>query len=259
MNENDSRYNFYINGDYKKTIEYIKAHSLFVYKTKVAYIDNSEGKNITSDLEKYWLKNFIYSSSFTPHREDRFPVIVACVDYDINQFQNNIIESIGSYIFDYYNSLEISLLPKTTMSISLLYSDYNKNNIKKQPIRYSLSIKNNTDESQIVNLFDDSYYKSVCENKSVEIESIFGKGDYENVIKQFENIPLVAKNIQVICGEKNIISKCKINSHEFKLMDYYTLEQQQADVIDINLLKETYIHNMSIEVKPNTELLISFK
>jgi len=259
LDKNDNRYSFSVSGgeDYDMLIEYLKLHSLFVNGTRVNYgLKNTWSGFGLPD----WYKNFIYLKNFTPFEKSNTPIFIACDDISENQFQLNVIQSVGSYSFDYLNSLEIKLLPKDTMQISLFCSDYNKSLIKK-PIKCSLSIKNTGSEKQVVELFKLDYFKNLEENKNngIEINSIFGKEHYRNVAQQFNNIPLIATNVKFILTKENKNSICKINLREFPICNYVSINQFQSNVINCPLENETYILNMSIEIEPNTEMLISIK
>jgi len=247
LNEEDDRYSFN-NGDKDsiKLKEYLKSNTMFVNTTRVIY-----------GINEQWYKNFIYHTSYTPIKENKEPILIAFDDFDKYQFQSNIIQSEVSYPLGNFDSLEIKLIPKDTMSIVLFCSDYNKC-IKKQPVVCALSIKNTSNEKKTVELFNEDYLNKSNEDKSVEIKSIFGDGHYEQIIKCNE-MPLVVKDIKFIISKENIDSSCKINNKEFKIFNYITANQVQANVIDVPLENKTYIFNMSVEIEPNTEILISIK
>jgi hypothetical protein len=257
LDKNDSRYSFEASGSgYENIIEYIKTHSVFVHATRIKYeIGNYwDGVGIPN-----WFKNYIYLNEITPFSKGRTPVLIACDDVSENQFQSNIIDAVGSYSFDYLNSLEVKLLPNDSIELSLFCSDYNKL-IKKKPIKSALLIKNISDSKQTVNLFDKDYFDSEKpQREGIHIESIFGKEHYKTVVGQFEAIPLVANNIKFIITNENIKSVCKINDKEFQICDYFSEKQFQSNVVNCKLSEDTYINNMSIEIEPNTEIIISIK
>jgi hypothetical protein len=257
LDKNDSRYSFEASGSgYENIIEYIKTHSVFVHATRIKYeIGNTwDGIGIPN-----WFKNYIYLNEITPFSKGRTPILVACDDVSENQFQSNVIDTVGSYSFDYLNSLEVKLLPNDNIELSLFCSDYNKL-IKKKPIKCALLLKNTSDCKQKVNLFDKDYFDSEKKQlDGIQIESIFGKEHYKTVINTFEAIPLVANNIKFIITNENRESVCKINNEEFPICYYLSAKQFQSNVVNCPLSNDTYINNMSIEIEPNTEIIISIK
>jgi len=252
LDEKDSRYSFNMEDkNYTRFIDYIKVNSLFICNTRVSY-----GYGID------FYKNFIYHNEYNPFKSNKKPILVAFDNFDSCQVQKNIIQSNNSYIFDYLNSLEIKLIPKDDMRIVLFCSDYNKL-VKYTPLICALSIKNNTNEKQVVELFNKDYIKKINENKYVDIQSIFGEGHYSQIVEHYINMPLIATKLKFVTGQgdnnKYWLSLCKINNKEFKLGDYITVNQFQANVIDVDLIKQTCIFNMSFELEPNSEVLLSIK
>ena len=253
LDSNDNRYSFNVsNRDYKKTIEYLKSHTLFVYHTRVIYTSSD------------FYKNVIVMNKFTPSRISKKPLLVAFDEMDKFQFQMDTIAVNKSYNFDYFNSLELKLIPKSTITIHLYSSDYNKL-IEKEPIKCALSIKNNSDEVKLVNLFDLEYYKLLKEknDNEIEIKSLFdymSDGDhYTEIILQNNSIPLLIKKLKFYLTADNSISKFYINKNERNIHDLINKDQYVAGIIDLELDNITAINDMQIEVRPNTEILISFK
>ena len=253
LNPDDARYSFRISCmDYKKMIEYLKSHSLFVFYTKVTYTSPD------------FYKNVIVMNKFTPSSISKKPLLLAFDEMDKFQFQMDTIAVNKSYNFDYFNSLELKLIPKSTTIIHLYSSDYNKL-IEKEPIKFALSIKNNSDEVKLVNLFDLEYYKLLKEknDNEIEIKSLFdymSDGDhYTEIILQNNSIPLLIKKLKFCLTADNSISKFYINKHERNINDLINKDQYVAGIIDLELDNITAINDMQIEIRPNTEILISFK
>lgn len=257
LDKNDSRYSFEVSGTgYDILIEYIKTHSLFVHATRIKYEPSNvwDGTGIPN-----WLKNYVYLNEITPFLKGKNPILIACDDVSENQFQLNVIDSVGSYSFDYLNSLEIKLLPNDSIDLSLFCSDYNKL-LKKKPIKCALLVKNISNEKKVVELFNKDYYLKLQEGTSgVEIESIFGKEHYKTILSQFEALPLVVNNVKFIITKENNQSLYEINNREYQMCDYVSEKQFQSNVVNFKLSEDTYINNMSIEIEPNTEMLISIK
>jgi len=261
LDSKDERYSFSnLDGDYDMMVEYLKVHSFFVSNTRVHYQSDN------------W-KDVIYSKGYTPFSQQQKPIVVAFDNLDKCQYQSLLVDSKMQYVFDYFNSLQTTLNPKEQKTISLMLLDdgiaeyRNEEGIElgNQYVtpKCALSIKNNSDTMECVKLFDKDYLTKITaddsEIKKIEIESVFGIGEYPRVVGCFDSQPLFARYIKMYLYDKNSSTNFKVNDIPKVSGAYRTANQFQPNVIDVDLGSEIFVANFEIEIEPHSEILISFK
>jgi hypothetical protein len=243
----DDSYKFHVSSDYEKLVEYLKLNHLNVCSTRVFYSNDS------------WKKDIVTSRSFNPFRVSEKPIIRGFNNFNNTQFQRNIIESDELYLFNYFNTLIVKLTPFDKKTINLIttsddsdfYTERLKKDISCNPIKefLSLSIKNNTDEEKIVNLFDKEYYKAL--NNNIEIKSIYNDDFF---IPYFEE-PIKVEKIKICTDLEK--AECVINGEEYLIVS----EKKcffNKDIIELVMKNAIMIDKFCLKIHPNSELLISF-
>jgi len=245
--EQTDKYSFNTSdGNYGMLVEYLKTFSFNVVKTTVNY------------QHEDWQKDIIYNFTYTPFGITQKSVFVGFDNFYEYQQQRNFIEAKSNYSFDFFNTLMVKLNPNEKKAITLDVSEQ-ASDIEVVAPKCALLLKNISDETQVVKLFNKEYYAEVENKGAVEIESVFNQVSYIEVLKHFDSFPLTAKKIKMFIGMDNIESTFKINFDEEKIIDCMSDDQEQDEVIVKDLGSETFIACFEVELKPNTEMYISFK
>lgn len=241
----DERYSFITSlQDYKKFLEYIKVYSLNVVATTVKYNNDC------------WTKDIVKLKRYNPFEYVSVPVLFGLHHYQ-NFSDGRFAQSYSKYNYDYFNSLLISLNPneEKTLTLFIVESDIDES---LENIKCAFTIKNNTNTLQRVDLFDKKYLKKIQQEKNVDITSIFDINDYKSVVSYFNKNILTAQDIRVYSPDTKSISY-KINFDEYEETNVNRRTKQEKSYYIIGFENEKYINNFSIDLPPNTEILISFK
>lgn len=246
LDELDNSYTFYTSpNNYQKLIEYLKSHIVYVHYTVIEYSNDD------------YVKKFVYKTKHDINKTDREPIISSLDNIDIYQYRGNIIVSEQSYNFNYFNSLELKLSPNEKIAINLYYDQYDKK-IYKKPIKHIISLKNNSEKTEVVKLFDKAYFENI-KNNDIEIQSLFGHKHYQDIVDYQEVTPIVFNEIKLYFPDDNIDSEVIINEKSYTILDFYKPTQLQANIVEYDFIKTKYINNFSIELKPNSEIILAIK
>lgn len=246
LNEKDNSYSFYTSpNNYDKLIEYLKNHIVYVYQTVLEYSDND------------YIKKFVYKTKYNINKTDKEPIISSLDEIDLYQYDSHIINSKKSYIFNYFNSLELKLSPNEKVSVNLYFDQYDKG-LNTQPIKHLISLKNNSNKTKVVELFNKEYYQD-ANNKDVEIKSIFGDTHYKDILDYHEIMPIVFSKLKMHFSDENVDSEIIINKKSYTIVDFYQSTQLQSNIIEHEFKNVNYINNFSVELKPNSEIIICLK
>ena len=232
-------------GDYDKLKQYLKSYTLNVLSTSVRYNHSN------------WQKDVVKNKVYNPFQQLSTPILIAMDDFDtIHSINDNIVISKKPYEFNFFSTVLVKLNPNETKDITLLVTDDEFDDeflkkLNKDKVKTAITIKNNSNEKQRVNLFDDKY-----SNPNIEFDSIFDINSYHDIIVFFNQNPLVAKEIKIYAPKTDSIVY-QLNFEEYRLIPPDYLEHK--DFYKIDLKDETFIAYFSIEVEPNQEIIISFK
>ena len=241
LDENDGYTFSSSDGDYNKLKDYLKSFSLNVISVSVKY------------NHKNWQKDVVYHKTYNPFQKISKPVLVAMDNFDtIHSINDNIIISKRQFDFNAFSTLVVKLNPNEIKDVTLLITDEKsdfENNIEN--VKTAIVIRNNSNEKQNVDLFDEKY-----SNSNIDFSSIFDINSYNDIVRFFNQNPLVAKEIKIYAPNKTSINY-KLN------FDEVTLNQPEylvnKDFYKIDLKDETFIARFSIEVDADSEIIISFK
>jgi hypothetical protein len=235
LDSKDSRYKFEnSNGEYEKLSNYLKTHTLNVISTKVIY-NNSD-----------WQKDIIRNIMYNPFTNYKRPVFVAMNDFSLPYANKNIVESRHKYEFNYFNSLLVSLKPNESKQIHLFVVE---NDIKTSnyPVKTGVILKNNSNETQRVNLFDNDLIDGI------EYDSLFKGNTYQELVNHYNRNHLVAKEVKLFSKTMNELVY-KINFDDYKM----TSDSNENHYYIIDLKNDRFIALFEIEIQANAELIITF-
>lgn len=249
LDDKDSRYKFSVSlqFDYETLVSYLKSYSLNVLSTRIQY--NKSNK---------WQYDVIYHNSITPFAKEESAIFLAFNNFNKNQFQKNIIDSEYPYVFDYFNSLDVTLNPHENKAIVLHITDGEIDVKHKHNPVCALIVRNNSDKVERIKLFDKEYYNEISEVGKIEINTPFRHISYNQVMAQNDAQPLIAKQLKMFIGDRNSGSTFKINFDEHKIADYIEPNQFQHEVVDFDLKDDKYIALFEIDVEPNSTIYIAF-
>lgn len=245
--EQNDKYNFSCSlADYKKFIEYIKIYTINIISTKVNY-SNTE----------ICLIDIVKLKTYTPFEYLYVPILVGIHDYE-NKNQTHTAQSLSKYKLDYFNSVIIELRPNEKKSIEFLVVDMDIDK-EIECVKCAMKIKNLTDKTENVNLFDKYYMKENFETKKVKIDSVFEINDYNSVMGYYNSNLLFAEEIKVFAPySEQIKYQINFDKYEMKNSENKTLNTNK-NYYEIDLKDRKYIKNFSIELQPNQEVIVSFK
>jgi hypothetical protein len=119
------------------------------------------------------------------------------------------------------------------------------------PLNLLICIKNTTNEKRIVKLFENGSY--LPNDEWVEKKIFHNYLSQEEKILDMKEKPLVFTEMVFQTEKENFISKIIINSYSFFLKDLLKSCKLSYRT------QKTYIHNLTIEIQANSEILIIFK
>ena len=228
-------------GDYGKLKDYLKSFSLNVISLSVRY------------NHKNWQKDVVYHKTYNPFQKISKPVLVGVDDFDfVHSIKDNIVVSKINFDFNAFSTLVVKLNPNEIKDITLLVTDdVSDNKIDIKNVKTAIVIKNNSNKKQNVSLFDDKYH-----NSKIEFNSVFEINSYDDIVRFFNQNPLLAKEIKIYAPNTNSINYT-LNFDEVNLKQPEYLINK--DFYKIDLKDETFIARFSIEIDADSEIIISFK
>lgn len=239
LDPNDERYSFSTSfSRYDYFVEYMKTKTLQVISTKVCYYDVD------------WQKDVISICEYSPFGIRKGVTLFALNDYDVNQVNNQIIESNIKYALNYFTSINIRLEPNQKKSCVFLVAD-DLGIRELSGVQCAVSIKNTTSELKRVVLFDDAFYKSSEEN-GVIIQSVFDTNTYSELIN-FGESGIWCKRIRFFHPTHlNIL----FNINGLSNVRLFN-KMKNSSIFDYELQNATRIRFMEVDVEPNSEMIIS--
>lgn len=246
LDPNDTRYKFNTSdGNYPMLVEYLKTYSFNVVKTSVNYQHDN------------WQSDILYNYSYSPFGVSEKPIFIGFHNFDKNQQQRNFISNNYEYSFDFFNTIAVKLAPqeKKAITMDIDYSLIEPSAEKNIYPKCALLVKNNSDETKKIKLFDQEFYNQYkdCEY----IQSVFGQVSYAEVLKHFNSEDVIASKIKMFIGKDNADSSYTLNFDEHKIIDKISDTQEQDEVVEIDLGGETFIAVFEVELKPNTQMYVS--
>jgi hypothetical protein len=124
-------------------------------------------------------------------------------------------------------------------------------NVESVPLNLLICVKNTTNEKRIVKLFENGSY--LPNDEWVEKKIFHNYLTQEEKIADMQEKPLVFTEMVFQTEKENFVSQIIINSYSYFLKDLlksYKLSYKT---------KKTYIHNLTIEIQPNSEILLIIK
>lgn len=230
-------------GEYERLINYLKIKTLKVYCTIVHY--NHEN----------WHGDIINLHNYSPFTQSIKPILVGIDSFILNGLSKNIIQSENKYDFDYFNTLKIKLYPREEKEISLLTVDH-ISEYKYIPIKCAIKIKNSSNQTQKVKLFDEKYYLT---NPEVEIKSIFETVNYHEVIKYFEVNPILLKSMKIYTPNQTFINYT-LNFDQIHVDNSMEerINKEWKSYFNIDI-EQSFVSLLEIDVHAGQEIYISFK
>jgi hypothetical protein len=124
-------------------------------------------------------------------------------------------------------------------------------NVESVPLNLLICVKNTTNEKRIVKLFENGSY--LPNDEWVEKKIFHNYLTQEEKIADMQEKPLVFTEMVFQTEKENFVSQIVINSYSYFLKDLlksYKLSYRT---------QKTYIHNLTIEIQPNSEILLIIK
>lgn len=123
--------------------------------------------------------------------------------------------------------------------------------VESVPLNLLISIKNSTKEKRIVNLFENGSY--LPNDECVEKKIFHNYLSQKEKIDDMKDKPLVFTEMVFQTEKENFVSQIIINYNSFFLIDLLKSCKLSYKT------EKTYIHNLTIEIQANSEILIIFK
>ena len=124
-------------------------------------------------------------------------------------------------------------------------------NVESVPLNLLICVKNTTNEKRIVKIFENGSY--LANDEWVEKKIFHNYLTQEEKIADMKEKPLVFTEMVFQTEKENFVSQIVINSYSYFLKDLlksYKLSYRT---------QKTYIHNLTIEIQPNSEILLIIK
>lgn len=125
-------------------------------------------------------------------------------------------------------------------------------NVESVPLNLLICVKNTTNEKRIVKLFENGSY--LPNDEWVEKKIFHNYLTQEEKIADMQEKPLVFTEMVFQTEKENFVSQIVINSYSYFLKDLF-----KSYKLSYRIIQKTYIHNLTIEIQPNSEILLIIK